>query len=183
MLRGRHTEAGDLVRRTTIVLALSAVSAVVLSGSVAAFAGAAADEQPSSLVEDYSYPGAAQVEAARGIKLIKGDGHISLIDCGSDPNLPPENLILVQSSRQGTPAETNYCFKAIGTSGLLTMEIGEVYFIRGEGERTIGAKVEVQDATPVVETERVDPGEWQPIGIGQGRGEATLLELRFPISG
>jgi hypothetical protein len=62
------------------------------------------------------------------------------------------------------------------------MEIGDVFFIRGEEDRTIAAKVEVQDATPVVETEQVDPGEWQPVGVGQSRGSATLLELRYPFT-
>jgi hypothetical protein len=62
------------------------------------------------------------------------------------------------------------------------MEIDEVYFVRGENDRTIAAKVEVQDATPVTETERVDPGEWQPVGVGQARGDATLLELRYPFA-
>jgi len=165
-----------------MVLALATAGAFVISGSVVAFANAPADDPSTSLVEDYSYPGAAQVEATRGIKLIKGDGHIMLADCGSDPNLPPVNLILVQTSRLGSPDETNHCFKATGAKGFLTMEVDDVYFIRGEQDRTVAAKVEVQEATPVTETERVDPGEWQPIGIGQGRSAATLLELRFPFT-
>ncbi|MFI5496095.1 hypothetical protein [Actinoplanes sp. NPDC051859] len=170
------------MRKTILVLAVAAAGAVVLSGSVAALAGAAgpaAEGGTASLVEDFSYPGAAEVEAERKIKLIKGDGHIMLADCGADPNLPPVDLILVQTSKPGSPAETNHCFKATGTSGFLSMEVGDVYFIRGEGARTIGAKVKVQDATPVEETEKVEPGEWQPVGIGQSRGAATLLELRF----
>ncbi|MEU8659387.1 hypothetical protein [Actinoplanes philippinensis] len=164
------------------MLAAGAAAAVVLSGSMAALAEAAADESPTSLVEDYSYPGAAQVEADRGIKLIKGDGHIMLVDCGADPNLPPEDLILVQTTKPGSPAQTNHCFKATGTSGVLTMEVGDVFFIRGESDRTLAAKVQVQDTTPVVETEKVEPEEWQPVGVGQGRGAATLLELRYPFT-
>jgi hypothetical protein len=169
------------VRKLPLMVALGAAGAVVLSGSVAALADDPADTPPS-LVEDFSYPGAAQLESTRQIKLIKGDGHIMLADCGSDPNLPPKDLILVQTTRPGVPADTNFCFKATGSSGLLTMEIGDVYFIRGEEGRTIAAKVEVHDATPVTETEQIDPGEWQPIGIGQSRGAATLLELRYPFT-
>jgi len=170
------------VRKLTIALALAAAGAVVTGGSVVAVAQESADDQAASLVEDYNYPGAAQVEATRGIKLLKGDGHIMLADCGSDPNLPPQNLILVQTSRLGSPDETNHCFKATGTKGFLTMQVDDVYFIRGENDRTVAAKVEVHESTPVTETERVDPGEWQPIGIGQGRDAATLVELRFPFT-
>lgn len=169
------------MRKATVAVAVGVVGAVVFGGSVMATAHQAAEE-PASLVEDYSYPGAAAIEADRGIKLIKGDGHIVLADCGSDPDLPPVDLILVQTSKPGAPAEVNHCFKATGTSGFLTMEVDEVYFVRGENDRTIAAKVEVRDATPVTETERVDPGEWQPVGVGQARGEATLLELRHPFA-
>ncbi|MEV4283408.1 hypothetical protein [Actinoplanes xinjiangensis] len=169
-----------MMRKLTMTAALIAAGATILGGAAAALAEAAADESPQALVEDYTYPGAAQVEADRGIKLIKGDGSIMLADCGADPNLPPADVILVQTTAVGSPDKTNHCFKATGASGFLSMEIGEVYFIRGEAGRTVGAKVETQDATPVVETERVDPGEWQPIGVGQGRGDGTLLELRYP---
>ncbi|MEU4161676.1 hypothetical protein [Actinoplanes sp. NPDC026670] len=170
------------MRKLIMALAAGVAGTVVLGGSAMALAeNAAADDAPS-LVEDFSYPGAAAIEADRGIKLIKGDGNLVLVDCGADPNLPPADVILVQTTAVGSPDKTNHCFKASGTSGVLTMEIGEVYFIRGEAQRTVAAKVEVQDATPVTETEQVDPGEWQPIGIGQGRGEATLLELRYPFT-
>jgi hypothetical protein len=179
---GFRRNGGNDVRKLSMVLALAAAGALVTSGSVMALASASADDPAASLVEDYSYPGAAQVETTRGIKLIKGDGHIMLADCGADPNLPPENLILVQTSRLGSPDDTNFCFKATGAKGFLTMEVDDVYFIRGERDRTVAAKVEVQEATPVTETERVDPGEWQPIGVGQGRAAATLVELRFSFT-
>jgi hypothetical protein len=170
------------MRKLIMAVAVGVAGAVVLGGSAMALAGYAAEDEAPSLVEDFSYPGAAAIEADRGIKLIKGDGNITLTGCGADPNLPPTDVILVQTTAVGSPDKTNHCFKATGTSGFLTMEIGEVYFIRGEAQRTVAAKVEVQDTTTVVETEQVDPGEWQPIGIGQGRGEATLLELRYPFT-
>ncbi|PTA46038.1 hypothetical protein C8054_12330 [Micromonospora sp. RP3T] len=62
------------------------------------------------------------------------------------------------------------------------MEIPMVYFVRGDSTNTVDAKVEVKDDPTVVETEQVDPGEWQPVGEGQARGTATLLELRFPTA-
>ncbi|GHJ15260.1 hypothetical protein TPA0908_32550 [Micromonospora sp. AKA38] len=142
---------------------------------------AAVDTQPS-LEEDFTYPGAAQVLTQRGIKLLKGDGHIVLADCGATPNNPPADLILVQSNDFSLPAGKNFCFKAKGASGYLTMEIPMVYFVRGDSTNTVDAKVEVKDDPTVVETEQVDPGEWQPVGEGQARGTATVLELRFPTA-
>lgn len=157
--------------------------AVTLAGVVTFVAGkpSLAEDAPSSLVADFSYPGAAEVESERGIKLIKGDGSITLADCGSDPNRPPADLILVQSNDFSLPGGRNFCFRPKGESGYLTMEIPKVYFIRGDDINTVAAKVEVKDDPTVVEVEQVDPGEWQPVGLGQARGDATVLELRFPF--
>jgi len=104
-----------------------------------------------------------------------------LAGCGANPNLPPADLILVQSLKPDFPAGPNFCFKATGTEGYLTMEIPDAYFVRGENGRTIAAKVETHDNPTVVETEKVEPGEWQPVGVGQSRGSATILELRYPF--
>ncbi|MDH6120015.1 hypothetical protein [Kitasatospora sp. GAS204B] len=42
---------------------------------------------PPSAVEDFSYPGAAQILASQNITLKSGDGHILLTDCASGGNL------------------------------------------------------------------------------------------------
>ncbi|MBB5476297.1 hypothetical protein [Micromonospora parathelypteridis] len=160
-------------------------AAVVLASTAAVVISqlpSSAEDTPPSIVEDYSYPGAAQVLAQRGIKLIKGDGHITLVDCGSRPNNPPEDLILVQSNDLTLPGGSNFCFKPTGASGLLTMEIPKVYFVRGDNTNTLAAKVEVKDDPTVVEVEEVTPLEWQPVGVGQERGDATILELRYPFT-
>ncbi|MEO3772192.1 hypothetical protein [Micromonospora sp. B9E7] len=165
--------------------AIAGGAAVVLASAAAVIVSqlpSVAEDTPPSLVEDYSYPGAAQVLAQRGVKLIKGDGHIILVDCGSSPNNPPADLILVQSNDFTLPGGTNFCFKATGASGLLTMEIPKVYFVRGDDTRTVAAKVEVKDDPTVVEVEEVTPKEWQPVGVGQARGDATILELRYPFT-
>jgi hypothetical protein len=143
----------------------------------------AAADSPSSLVEDFAYPGADTVLAQHGIKLIKGDGTIQLADCGADPNNPPKELILVQTNDLTLP-KPNFCFRAEGTTGYLSMEVPQVYFIRGDQTRTVAAKVEVapeagSDDPGAVKSVQVDPGEWQPVGIGADEGEATVLELRY----
>ena len=118
----------------------------------------------------------------RGITLKKGDGHIALVDCGPNPNNPPADVILVQTYDIDRPGGPDACFKATGASGSLTMEITQIYLIRGENNRTVAAKVEVLEDPAVVEVERIDPGEWQGVGVGANREEAVLLELRFPYT-
>lgn len=144
-----------------------------------------ASDGQQSTIEDFAYPGAAEVLANRGIRLHKGDGHLTLADCGVTSDNPPADLILVQTHDLSLPGDPNFCFRATGTSGFLTVEISQVYVIRGESARSLSAKVEVEPAAGtsdpvVVKSERVDPKEWQPMGIGNNEGEATLLELRFP---
>lgn len=164
--------------------ALGGIAALGLVGVTTLGMGypSSAEDTPPSIVEDFGYPGAVQVEADLGIKLIKGDGHILLADCGANPTNPPADLILVQSNDISLPSGGNFCFRANGASGYLTMEIPKVYFVRGDDTHTVAAKVEVKDDPTVVETEQVDPGEWQPLGAGQARGDATLLELRYPFA-
>jgi hypothetical protein len=177
-------QLGETMRRRHWVVLLSvAATAAAVTGTAAAVAASAAAvaDEPSSLVEDYRYPGADTILTQRGIKLIKGDGHIMLADCGANPDAPPADLILVQSLKPDFPAGPNFCFKATGTVGYLTMEIPDAYFVRGDSGRTLAAKVETHDNPAVVETEKVEPGEWQPVGVGQSRGSATILELRYPF--
>ena len=136
----------------------------------------------ASVVEPRDYPGAADILAARGIHVYQGDGHITLVDCGANPNVPPAELILVQTYDLTLPGGPDFCFRGRGTSGFLTMEIDKAFTVRGDNAHTVAARVETADDQTVVETERVDPREWQPVGIGQSRGEAKILELRYPYT-
>jgi hypothetical protein len=166
----------------TLGAVLTASAAVALTFVLTGPAGAEeAADAPSSLVEDYSYPGADAVLAQYGITLKKGDGHLQLADCGADSDNPPADLILVQTNDLTLPSGPNFCFKPTGTTGYLSMEISQVYFIRGEQTRTVDAKVELQpdDAAATTKSVQVDPGEWQPVGVGADEGVATVLELRY----
>jgi len=162
-------------------VAVVAVAGVALAGA-AGPGPAGADEVQPSTVEDYAYPGAERVLAERGVRLVSGDGHIALADCGPNPDAPPADLILVQTLDFDLPGDPNFCFRATGAVGHLALEISKVYLIRGESDRTVFAKVETLDDPAVVDVEQVDPREWQPVGIGQSRGDATVLELRFPTA-
>ncbi len=101
--------------------ALTAGSFVV-SGSGAA---AQADDPQPDLVENFEYPGAAAIEAARGIKLKKGDGHILFTECAAGAN-----QIQVESTAYTAPNNL-FCFKVIGTKGNLTLELDEAFLVHG----------------------------------------------------
>lgn len=147
------------------------VGAVVLGGSLAYGVSAQAEEptsEPSSLVEDYSYPGAAQIEADKQIKLIKGDGKIMLAECGS-----ADGLIQVESYHD--TSEPVYCFKVLDTSGFLALEIPNVYWIwAGDEKVTATVTVDGVEKDPVV----VGANDGEPFGNEDPDNHAVLLELR-----
>lgn len=155
--------------RKLLAVALATAAAIPVVGwSVsAAAADETTDAAATSLVEDYSYPGADKILAERGIKLLRGSGSIMLADC---PVAATTELIWVAT------INGNVCFKASADTGYLTMEIGEVYSLRGDKHDT-SATVTVDD-----ETEHHDlvEGQWHGVGIGEDETKplATLLELR-----
>ncbi|RKT87326.1 hypothetical protein SAMN05421805_1334 [Saccharopolyspora antimicrobica] len=151
----------------------SLTSAIATSaGSASALNSEEADANntepaPAPAVEEYNYPGADQIFAERGIRLIKGDGHIVLADCkSSDPMIKVESVTLPTS-----------CFRVIGAQGWLTVEIPRVYLIRG-GEHNVSARITVNGKTEAVD---IPPGGHKPVGEGSappGDSPATLVELQ-----
>jgi hypothetical protein len=121
-----------------------------------------------SLVEDFSYPGATEIEKLKNIKLISGDGHITLEDCTSD-----DQLIRVES--YNNVKETTYCFKVHGTTGLLRLEIPKVYFVWA-GDEAVTAQVTVNGVKedPI----KVAAGDGEPVGAADPKNHAVLLELK-----
>src|SRR4051812_37685945 len=105
--------------------ALSAVAVLAVAGGVgltvtmSTTAAAQTEDAPSSLVEDYTHPGAAQILTDDGLKLFKGDGHI-LFDSKRtlDDGQCPVGLIQVEKSTGGLPPfGLYYCFRTIGSKG------------------------------------------------------------------
>ncbi|MCO1577894.1 hypothetical protein M8C13_19250 [Crossiella sp. SN42] len=141
-------------------------------GLVAASAqqGDQPDKQPSS-VESFGYPGAAKVLAQRGIKLLKGDGHIMLAACGA-PGLIEVRSTSVPGDKDPDPG--HFCFTVTGATGWLTLNIPNAYQIKGN-DHSVTATVTVKDKTSTVPVER---NGWTGIGLGSGPDPATLLELR-----
>ncbi|MGW4647610.1 trypsin-like serine protease [Kitasatospora sp. NPDC004289] len=141
------------------------VAALAVPLAVASVPATAADEVPPTVVEDYSYPGAAQILAERGITLKAGDGHFLLADCASGTGL------VHVLSRALTPSEV--CFKINGRDGRLVMEIPRVYQIKAD-DHAIKASLTADGTTKVVDLQK---NFWNPVGEGSSGSESVLLEL------
>ena len=143
-----------------------------LSGSLvlAAPTGASAqDPAMSSVVEDYAYPNAAAIEQEQGIKLIRGDGRITLSECEPQAGQPaaPDQFI-VETLDRGF-----ICFRVRGGVGYLGLEIPSVYFLRG-GDEQVTATVTLAGNTEEYE---VPPAQWESVTTPEG-DLSVLLELR-----
>jgi len=153
---------------------VGALAWITLAGAAAAGssseAGAAApvaDEGPGFAVEDFNYPQADKILAERNIVLKRGDGHITLADCASGTGL----LEVMARAK-----EENICFKVVGNSGWLTLEIPSVFAIKGNNystqvDMTVGAEEKTFD---------VAKNTWTSVGETaeeEGR-EHMLVEIR-----
>ncbi|MFE1070614.1 hypothetical protein ACFW5W_05200 [Streptomyces sp. NPDC058783] len=126
-----------------------------------------AEEVPGYAVEDFNYPGADRILAEQNILLKRGDGHITLVDCSSGTG-----FIEVLARRQSSKV----CFKVVGNSGWLTMEIPAVYSMKGNDyttqvDMTVGAEEQSYE---------LDKNTWTAVGESadeQGR-EHVLVEIR-----
>ncbi|MFE5736736.1 hypothetical protein [Streptomyces celluloflavus] len=127
--------------------------------------GAAAAAVMPSAVEDFTYPGAAQILQEKGITLKRGDGHVMLTDCGSKYDVMVE-------SRTG---KNFFCFTISGKQGYLTMELPDA-FAMWTKEHPVKATVTADGKTTVVDAPK---NEYTSIGETTNSGKrSVLLELR-----
>ena len=142
-----------------------ATASLAAAGVLVAQPATAADE-PASVVEDFAYPGADQILADHGIKVLKGDGQIRFVaDCAAQANLfQVESLV-------GSTGKT-YCFEVRGPRGFVTVDIPNVYLVRGAA-RSVVATATYEGQT---ETATVPPNTY--VAIGGGQGTHTLVEVR-----
>ncbi|MFD4176603.1 MULTISPECIES: hypothetical protein [Streptomyces] len=156
-------------------LAASAVTGIFLMGAPSAGAepvaqvapAAAADELPPVAVEDFVYPNADKIFAEQGIRLKRGDGHILLADCAS-----ATGLVEVWSRDKG-----KFCFKVTGASGFLSLELPQVYGVKGN-DYTLRVDMEVA-GTGTEASFDVAKNAWTPVGESADpeNRDHTLLEL------
>ncbi|MDF3298748.1 hypothetical protein [Streptomyces tropicalis] len=130
---------------------------------------------PPSAVEDYAYPNADQIQHDQGIKLIKGDGHITLATCGDSAQ--QIKVLTVQGPSGDTQGA--YCFKASAKTGYLTLELPRVFALE-TADHPISADLRPQaDPSAPTKTVTVDKNAYQSVGEGAAGGSpAVLLELR-----
>lgn len=171
--------------RTKALLLTASIGAAVSLGLWTASADparTAQSDQQTTLVEDFSYPGADSIAAEYGVTLISGDGHIIFADCDS----PRENDIGVLQVRTteviGSDGEGLVCFKVLATPGRLDLMVPAVYEIRGDGYAPgAGHDVTAELTTDSGQrtTVAVNPSGSTPVGIGASPDNepTTLLRL------
>lgn len=152
---------------------------IVTCATFAGISAASADDpprspeplNPPSAVEDLGYPGADKILAEKGIKLKKGDGRILLADC--DPAAQQIRVLTVGDPAAGR-ADT-YCFRAIGSTGRLTLELPRVFGLE-TADHPIAADITADGRTTSV---AVAKNDWASVGEGTTGGpRSTLVELR-----
>ncbi|MFF4466437.1 hypothetical protein ACFY13_44120 [Streptomyces mirabilis] len=137
--------------------------------------GSPTGDTPPSAVEDYAYPNADQIQREAGIKLIKGDGHITLATCDDSGR---QIKVLTVQGLSGNP-QSAYCFKASAKSGYLSLELPRVFALETT-DHPISADLRPQaDPSAPARTVTVGKNGYQSVGEGAaGSAPAVLLELR-----
>ncbi|OXM71906.1 MULTISPECIES: hypothetical protein [Amycolatopsis] len=158
-------------RARFIAIAAVGIPALSFFGVSSAGQTADGDDPPPSIVEDFSYPGAAKILQDRALTLISGDGHIVLVDCTSQTGLLQ---VHAYNSADHSSDPGHYCFKVTGASGYLRMNVPYAYQIRGDNH-TVQADITINGQSSTVP---IAKNSWTGIGEGAGTDPATLLELR-----
>ncbi|WP_282084762.1 hypothetical protein [Streptomyces tendae] len=154
--------------RRWVPLGLGAAAAAAVAAASMLFTPApqaAADDVPPVAVEDFAYPDADRIHEDTGIRLISGDGHILLAECG------PAGLIEVWARGR----DDRFCLSVRGASGRLALEVPQVYGIKGNDYRIV-ADMTVDGAETSYD---ITPNSWTAVGETadpEGR-DHTLVEL------
>lgn len=129
----------------------------------AASSVAAGDDIPPSAVEDFRYPGADRILAEKGIKLISGDGHILLAECGATADQ------IKLWSRTG-----DFCFQAKGSTGQLSLEVPDVWALE-TSTHPISAELTAEGETQSVD---LPQDGYKLVGEGNREAPTTVVEIR-----
>ncbi|WP_306332206.1 S1 family peptidase, partial [Streptomyces sp. KL109B] len=125
-----------------------------------------------SLVEDFAYPDRDKLLAEKGLKLVSGDGHITLTDCATGGS---------ELLRLNSRADGNVCFTVTGPTGYLALEVEKAFLAKSDTRDDVMATVRTEDPRTnesKVEEIGLEPGIWEPVGEGvDPELTATVLEL------
>ncbi|MDX3018466.1 hypothetical protein [Streptomyces acidiscabies] len=167
------------LRRTLPLAGIAALVALVgvpvLASADPQPTGGTTEATPPSAVEDFSYPNADQIQREKGIKLIRGDGHITLAACDSaSSQIRVQTVQGSDGSSQGT-----YCFKVTAKSGYLDLELPRIFALE-TADHPISADLKPQDdPSAPTKTVAVAKNSFQSVGEGVAGGTpAVLLKLR-----
>ena len=151
--------------------ALAALIGVPLAFASENATSAASEEAPPSAVEDFLYPGAADILATKGIELKKGDGNILLADC----DLAADQIRVMTVKDDTVGRAGTYCFQTTGTTGYITLSLPRVFALEA-ADHPISA-----DLTANGETTTVDVAQhgFESVGEGTiGGARSVLVEIR-----
>lgn len=166
------------------VAAVAAITSFSLwtAGAATGNPQAAADE-PGSIVEDYSYPGAALIQQKYNVVLTSGDGHIVFADCATPPD---GNVGVLQvRSTENVGKDGLVCFKVLAATGRLALRLPAVYEIRGDGKVSgAGHKMKADLTTDAGQHSTVDVAGYgsTPVGIGSNPNNAPTTLLQLTVS-
>ncbi|MFI1496930.1 LamG-like jellyroll fold domain-containing protein [Streptomyces platensis] len=163
---------GVLGRPIPVTLAVLTAVTAWGAGPMAGVSSAAPGDGSDSLVEDFAYPDRDKLLAEKGLKLVSGDGHITLVDCTSGGS----DLVRVNSRTSG-----DACFAVSGPVGYLALEIKRSYLAKSDSREGVTATVRTENpATNESKVEEValEPGAWKSLGEGLDPTlDSTVLEL------
>lgn len=165
MIRARKALLGVLIA----VLAGSATKVGVAyaeNGSAAESPAVAGSEMPYA-IENFDYPGAAQILEETGVLLKRGDGHIVMAPCDGD------NDILILRSEVGA---TEHCFDVTAKPAFLTLEIPKAH---GIWTKAYPVKTTVREDDGTTTVINAPANDFTGYGESGASGERTMLiELR-----
>ncbi|GGP54731.1 hypothetical protein [Streptomyces abikoensis] len=151
-------------------LTTGAIAATMaLTGTVSA----AAAEIPPTGVEDFDYPQADKIYQERGIKLLRGDGHITLVECDSRPDLITIHAWGLKEKKGGG----KFCFRLTGKEGRLTLDLPRTYGANAKGS---SFSVRLNMITGSEEKHwDLSKENWTPVGdtADDQQRDFTLLEI------
>ncbi|MFI8105397.1 hypothetical protein [Streptomyces sp. NPDC086023] len=163
----------QFTRKAAVTCAIFAAAGVLGASALASAQDGSEGSQPIAsatiampgLVEDFAYPGAAQIYKDRQIKLKRGDGHITLIACGGKYDI-------MVKSRTG---DIDYCFDVNAPQGYLSLELPNAF----------GMFTEAYPVQAVITSDgrktKVDASanDYKPFGeAGDTQRPSVLIELR-----
>ena len=188
----RRGDITDIMRVKSKALPTIAIIAAITSAGMGPANAATftprsvtADQQPS-VVEDFAYPGAAEIQADYGITLISGDGHLVFANCTTPPD---GNIGLIRVRTLDGPVTTPnkvICFKALAPTAQLSLKVPAVFEIRGDGQVPGSGHQTTADLTTDTgqhTTVAVNPSGNTSVGVGANPTNQPTTLLQLTVTG